>query len=259
MTVAVDKWRVFCQNQLDFLRRLLDNYYYAFVARSISDMLLQPVDKSLRDKLIEAKVICEAFDLWDKFNHQRALELLEPHGSQFYPYIIDLKRILGKSRATGYEMVSDLTYNAERRASQKHYDDAIARLYRATELFAQIRLEKEYGYKTGEMKLEQLPEHLQEAYERHTRDNKLMLGLRDDYELLLKLGDPFGKKYKEKEGSILNALNKRNSSIGAHGKNPLNEEDYHLVKNKLMGFILESANEIGLDMGIKQLPGRGIL
>jgi len=25
--VVVDKWRIFCQNQLDFLRRQLDNYY----------------------------------------------------------------------------------------------------------------------------------------------------------------------------------------------------------------------------------------
>jgi len=125
--------------------------------------------------------------------------------------------------------------------------------------FAQIRLEKEYEYKTGEIKREQLLEHLQEAYKKHIRDDKLMLGLRDDYELLLKLGDPFGKKYKEKEGNILNALNKRNSSIGAHGKNPLGEEKYHLVKNKLTGFILESANDVGLDMEIEQMPGREIL
>ena len=81
----------------------------------------------------------------------------------------------------------------EARAVQKHYDDAIARLYRAIELFAQVRLEKEFGYKTGDLKLEQLPEHLHDEYRCRIRDGKILLGLVEDYELLLKLGDIFGK------------------------------------------------------------------
>ncbi len=120
----------------------MKNYNYGFVANSIGEMLTHPLDRSLQDKLIEARAVCESFDLWDKFDHKRALELIEPYGSKYYPYIIDLKKILGKSKASGYELVSDLLNNADRRAAQLHYDDAIARLYRAIELFAQIRLEK---------------------------------------------------------------------------------------------------------------------
>jgi hypothetical protein len=258
--IVIDKWRILCQNQSDFLRRLLTRYHYAFAASSISEMLLHPLDKSLRDKLVEARVVCEAFDLWDTFNHQKALELIEPYGSRFYPYIINLKKILGKSKATGYEIVSDLLNNAERRAAQKHYDDAIARLYRAIELFAQIRLEKEYGYKSGEMRLEQLPDHLQEEYRGRIRDGKLMLGLREDYELLLKLGDPFGKAFKQKEGKIIDAIKRRNSSIsGGHGLTPLKEEDFIYVKDRLKGFIMETADEIGLKLEMEQLPTRDIL
>lgn len=258
--VVINKWELFYQSQLEFLKGFLDNYYYAFVARSISAMLSHPLDKSLRDKLIEARVICEAFDLWDKFHHQKALELLEPHGKRFSAYIISLKNMLGKARATGYELVSDLLNNAERRAAQRHYDDAIARLYRATELFAQTRLEREYGYKSSDLKLEQLPEHLREEYKGHIRDNKLILGLREDYELLSKLDDPIGKKYKEREGRMIDAIKRRNFSIsGGHGLTPLGEADYRFVKDRLIGIIMEAGRVIGLNLEMEQLPGSEIL
>jgi CRISPR-associated protein (TIGR02710 family) len=257
--VVIDKWSIFYQNRLESFREPLENHYYAFVASSISEMLGRPMEGSLRDKLIEIRVVCEAFDLWDRFHHQKALDLLEPYGRRFSPYIINAKKILGKTRATGYELVSDLLRNAERRAVQKHYDDAIARLYRATELFAQIRLEKEYGYRTGDLGLNQLPEDLREEYTGHTRADKLILGLRDDYNLLSKLGDPIGSVFKVREARIIDALTRRNSSIGAHGLIPMTEGDYHLVKASLEGFIIEAADEIGLNPETEQLPGSEIL
>lgn len=257
--VVIDKWMIMCQNQLDFLRRSLKSYHYAFIVNSISEMLSHPLDKSLRDKLIEARAVSEAFDLWDKFNHREALELLEPYG-RFYPYIIDLKKILGKSKASGYELVSDLLNNAERRAVQKHYDDAIARLYRAIELFAQIRMEKEYGYKTDDLKLEQMPEELKDEYKCRVRDGKILLGLVEDYELLFKLGDHFGKKFEQNKGRIIDGIKRRNKSIsGGHGTTPLGEEDYLFVKDRLKGFIFEAAGEIQVNIEIKQLPVKDIL
>jgi len=258
--VVIDKWMIICQNQLDFLRRSLKNYHYGFIVNSISEMLSHPLDKSLSDKLIEARAVSVAFDLWDKFNHQEAMELLEPYGSRFYPYIIDLKKILGKSKGSGYELVCDLLNNAERRAVQKHYDDAVARLYRAIELFAQIRMEKEYGYKSDDLKLEQMPDELKDEYKCRVRDGKILLGLVEDYELLFKLGDPFGKKFEQNKGRIIDAIKRLNQSIsGGHGTTPLGEEDYFFVKDRLKGFIFEAAGEIGAAMDMKQLPVKDIL
>jgi len=257
--VAINKWNIFYQNLLESFHEPLDNYYYAFVDSSISGMLTRSINVSLRDRLIRIRVVCEAFDQWDRFHHGKALDLLEPHGSRYHPYIIILKKILGKNRATGYEMVSDLLNNAERRAVHKHYDDAIARLYRATELFAQIRLEKEYGYRSGDLSLDQLPNNLNDEYAGYARNGKLILGLRDDYVLLSKLGDPVGIKYNEREGRIIDALTRRNSSIGAHGLVPMHEEDYNVVKDRLQGFIIEAAGEIGVNLVMEQLPGSIIL
>jgi hypothetical protein len=258
--VVIDKWMIICQNQLDFLKRSLKSYHYAFIVNSISEILSHPLDKSLRDKLVEARAVSVAFDLWDKFNHREALELLEPYGSGFYPYIIDLKKILGKSKGSGYELVCDLLNNAQRRAAQKHYDDAVARLYRAIELFAQIRMQKEYGYKTDDLKLEQIPEELKDEYKCRIGDGKILLGLVEDYELLFKLGDPFGKKFEKNKGKIIDAIKRRNQSIsGGHGTTPLGEEDYLFVEDRLKGFIFEAAGEIGVTMEMKQLPVKDIL
>jgi len=257
--VVIDKWSIFYQNRLESFREPLENHYYAFVAGSISEMLHRPIEGTLRDRLIEVRVICEAFDLWDRFRHEGALELLEPYGGRFAPYIIHAKKILGMIRATGYELVSDLLKNAERRAVQKHYDDAISRLYRATELFAQIRLEKEYGYQTGDLRLNQLPKDLRSEYEEHPMGDKLILGLRDDYVLLSKLKDPIGRTFKEREARIIDALTRRNSSIGAHGLIPMGERDYHLVADSLGGFMMEAARGIGVDLTMEQLPGGEIL
>lgn len=257
--VVIDKWMIICQNQLDFLKKLLYIYHYAFIANSISEMLSHPLDKALRDKLIEARTVSEAFDLWDKFKHKEALELLEHYG-RFYPYIINLKKILGKTGGSGYELVCDLLNNAERRAAQKHFDDAVARLYRAIELFAQIRMEKEYEYKTDDLKLEQLPERLKDEYNCRIRDGKILLGLVEDYELLFKLGDHFGKKFEQNRGRIIDAIKKRNTSIsGGHGTTPLAEEDYFFVRDRLKGFIFEAAKEIGVNMEMEQLPRKDVL
>jgi hypothetical protein len=109
------------------------------------------------------------------------------------------------------------------------------------------------------LKLSDLPENLREEYQPRVRDNRLVLGLREDYELLFKLGDLIGAKFIEKKEKILNALTRRNLSIGAHGVNPLSEEDYRLVKDILGGFIVEAATECDITLQIPQLPNVGIL
>ncbi|KUK56371.1 MAG: CRISPR-associated protein, TIGR02710 family [Atribacteria bacterium 34_128] len=203
---------------------------------------------------------CFYFNCWDKFEHEKALELLQPYDKDFFAYIIPLKRILRKTKATGYELVGDLLNNAERRATQQRYDDAIARLYRATELFAQIRIEKTKGYKLGNLTLKELDEELRPEYSKYMKENdRLLLGLREDYELLYKMKDPVGNEFKENEGSLLEALKHRNSSILAHGLIPLKEKDYNFVNERLKGFILRAAKRINLHLEMKQLPQEEII
>ncbi len=116
---------------------------------------------------------CRAFDAWDKFDHASAWELLQNlmKYSEIKPRALFLKRVMssrqeidenftapGRMAAHGYEIVEDLLFNAERRAAQDRYDDAVSRLYRALELLVQIRLWDQHGIKTGQVETEKLPD-----------------------------------------------------------------------------------------------------
>jgi CRISPR-associated protein (TIGR02710 family) len=253
--VVINKWQIFAEQSLKLAANALENYDYALAKTIISGTLFHTLEPSFERRLLRARQLCAAFDCWDKFEHEKSLELLQPYGENFSDYIIILKRILGKIKATGYELVGDLLNNAERRAAQKRYDDAIARLYRATELFAQIRMEKTKGYKLGKLTLKELDKELRPEYSKYIKENdKLLLGLRKDYELLYKMKDPIGNEFKENEDSLLEALKYRNLSILAHGITPLKEKDYNFVNERLKEFILKAANKIDLHLKLKQLP-----
>lgn len=258
--VIVNKWQIFAEQRLESAAEALRKYDYALAEAIVSQLLFHPLEPGFQRRLLRIRQVCEAFNGWDKFDHRKALDLLTPYGKDFSSYIVILKKILKRTKSTGYELVADLFNNAERRATQKHYDDAVARLYRATELFAQLRLEKMRGCKLGQVNLEELPEDLRPEYSKYAKEEgKLLLGLREDYELLHKLQDPVGKEFKEDEGRILGALTYRNSSIYAHGITPLEEKDYNLVSDGLKGFVFRAARKIQVDLKIEQLPRDEIL
>jgi len=259
--VIVDKWRIYCRNQMNLVKESIRNFDYAYAMSAITEILNQPLEKSLMKQLLDAKVICQAFDSWDKFQHQKALTLIVNHGRLYSEHIIALKKILGEFKdASGYEMVGDLLNNASRRAHRGYYDDAVARIYRASELFAQTRLKKQHKLISGEMKLADLPIAIRLEYESRVRQNdRIMLGLRDDYMLLLKLEDPIGLAYKAMDKRFEDALTRRNKGIGAHGITPLGRDDYCFVNETLGGFILTTANELGINIDVPQMPQEGIL
>ena len=253
-------WGIFCQLQMDSAKRAIENYGYSSADSLLSELSQHSLESSLEKRIIRDRLLCKAFAYWDKFDHAAALNLLEREAQGFVEYILILKKILGKMQTTGYELVVDLLLNAQRRAAQSHYDDAVARLYRATELFAQIRLKKEYGIDTSDLKLNQLKDDIRPYYESRVRDDgKVMLGLREDYELLLRLCDQTGKIYENQKARVIDTLKRRNQSIVAHGLTPLMKNDYQSVWDILKGFIDEMAEKISLTMEFKQLPTKGIL
>lgn len=259
--VIIEKWLLYCENQLKLAKKEISDFDYGYADAVISEILNHPLDKFNRDNLLEGRILCESFDLWDKLNHRRAFELIANCQSRFSDSTIALKKIIGKNKnANGYEIVGDLLNNAARRAHRGLYDDAVARLYRATELFAQIRLEKQFGYKSDELKLTDLPDNLRPVYKTRVRDNnRLLLGLHDDYELLLKLNDPVGTQYALQKYKIINVLKKRNDSIFAHGLKPLEQIDYREVRKVLGGFIDEASKAISISCTIPQFPQEGIV
>ncbi|MGD1874758.1 MAG: TIGR02710 family CRISPR-associated CARF protein [Mastigocoleus sp.] len=236
--------------------------YSAAVAelKQLSASMQLPADS--KKKIQSLYYCCSGFETWDKFQHQEALDLLqsEKKRPEIKDFFISLKRVINsRSRiddnfkitkeeeipSHGYEIVQDLLLNAERRATQERYDDAVGRLYRALELLAQIRLLQEYEIKTGSVELEKLPESLRTEYQQQRSPSKkeIKLGLLNSYELLSKLpNEPLGELYQKNSKQLQNALSKRNNSLFAHGFQPINNSDYQVMKNIVVKFIEDGIN-----------------
>ena len=114
----------------------------------------------------------------------------------------------------------ELLANADRRGRQGRYDDAIARLYRATELFVQGKLYDAFGAGLGKVQRDRVPQGQFDNWVKRFgegREGVYELGLRDAFEGLAFSQNPEHKEIAGRYDSISNHLQKRNNSILAHG------------------------------------------
>lgn len=256
----VNSWEVRARQRMEEARRLFNDHHYA-AAETLLGSILQTgaVSTTLQTMLREWIGLARGLDAWDRFDHARAMAVLTPYQSRIVPNYIFLKQILGTDkRATGYEAAFDLLRNAERRAHQGRYDDGVARLYRATEMFAQIRLrQRTPSLNSSNLDLTLLPEALRERYEslQDSEDGKIRLGLRQDYELMAALGDPVGVAYQAVSKNLLNGLSARNNSILAHGEQPLTAADYRAFADLIVSLFEGACKQLKVTINAPQFPG----
>lgn len=149
-----------------------------------------------------------------------------------------------------YYILASLLNNARRRFEEHKYDDAIARLYRALELIAQIRLKKQYKLNSSKIDLEILKNrdidetYFEKLHNQKEEEGKVRLGLYQDYELLNYLNDNLGEFFEQNYGEISNCIEFRNKSILAHGLNNQSSEDYKRFEK----IVLEAANILNNDI-----------
>ena len=258
MAALINAWEVRARQRLAEAWRLFNAYAYASAGALLESLLRTgPLSPALQDEVRQWVALCRAFDAWDRFDHARARQLLEPYQSRFVPQWRFLKALIGLERATGYEPVLDLVRNAERRAARGRYDDAVARLYRALEMLAQVRLrQREPPLDTGNLDVSALPEGLRNRYEalRDPGDGKVRIGLRRAYDLLAELDDPLGRVWREHEKRVLNTLKKRNASILAHGSQPLGAGDFQEMHQIVQGFVEEGLAALEVEVQAPQFP-----
>lgn len=201
-------------------------------------------DPKIQNKFATLETLAEAYSLWDKFDLNEAFSklcnisdnpLLVEWGVK--SKVEDHKQVLHKEKKDNFciERIVDLLENARRRGDlERKCDDAVARLYRCLEYIGQLRMAEKNLYKkdakgnpdTGDLDVNHLPEELQDKYIKYKdqKDNKVKLGLHQNFELLSDLGDNSGKLLIE--GSLKKLLSLRNNSILAHGFGPISEETY---------------------------------
>lgn len=227
-------------------------------------------DPQTRQWLRWLEALLVGLDAWDRFDHRRALEVIEGlddprlRESLLFPLkrVIASRRILDREadaqrwpqiKGHGLEAVEDLLRNAERRASQERYDDAVGRLYRAMELTEQLLLKTGVcdqigpgGIDTGNVQVDRLPDEIQAHWRSKGQLNAshsnqgLKIGLVDGFDLLSDMGHPTGQAWQQRRSKFVDALLKRNNSLFAHGFKPVDYSNWQELWDCLGPFLREA-------------------
>lgn len=204
--------------------------------------------------------LCKAYHAWDNMNFENAFDYLKDvdmNKIEFDDIRNELKynlKALGtivnarSSNLKNCYILASLINNAIRKAEEYKYDDAIARLYRAFELTAQIKLDY-YNIDSSDVDTSILLDknvsaEFIDGLENAREDEKIRIGLVMDYLLLNELGDDLGKYYVENENRIKNMTVKRNNSILAHGLESSSKEDF----DEFLEVVINIARKLDKDM-----------
>ena len=272
----------FADIELDQIRRFAAKGFYDAALDLCRAVMRQVADLETAKRLELLENWLEICQLWDGFAHshpnagerpnlgQRLADLI----SQLQQYRLpdpdaeqrrrNLEFLQGLRRPAEGEMnvcdlhrLADIWAQAERRAGQGKYDDAVARLYRITEMALAVRL-SEHGLKATDrpcwakmqkqvgksyeqlcQKVEALP--ADEAGKKPSLPREY-LGLANLAALLAALDPAFRRgsyaaiRAKLGEGGV---FHRRNRSVLAHGTLPLTKEDYRRAEREIR-FILRS-------------------
>ena len=219
-----------------------------------------PGNTLLRNRLNRARDISKAFAAWDRFDHREALRLLEIYqpviGKDLGRYFATLRLLVENNEPA---LLLDLWRNAERRAVQGRYDDAVARCYRMVEWTAQWLLHTRCGIDTSDIAPAQLPDDF-DLSKGHA--DKIQAGLFKAWELVgIKLpGSAAGKFAANRLPTMLDHIQVRNNSILAHGKTPVGRENwqkFHLwLDQTFLPMLCEEMKQVRISKMAQQLPDR---
>ena len=137
-----------------------------------------------RARLLLGKALSSALAFWDDFDHAAALTQIEDYAgriSQHLPRLLpDLRKLAGDDPSSKAARLWDLWLNAERRAAQGRFDDAVARWYRLMEWTAQWQLKVQLGADTADFPGELLAPGMDAT---PGRNGKIEVGLRKAWQI----------------------------------------------------------------------------
>jgi CRISPR-associated protein (TIGR02710 family) len=190
--------------------------------------------------------LAEGYDLWERFHYRQAWDKLKTSVKAMEMAAVwggpaGLKELLPKIKANaGFleklvldptevkELLAiDLLAHARRRLDvDRDPEHAMVALTRALEGFAQQQLFKQYKLKTWDVRLEQLPQALQETRTCYLDDvdGKFKLPLQAQFRTLAELGDPAGHAFLRMWPTMKPLVDAANHSVLGHGFEPIKAE-----------------------------------
>ncbi len=205
-------------------------------AERLSRVGTKGLSEAMAARIRTLSSLAEAFADWDTFRVKEFLARYgkiedavreDPQLAEFAlpPETLEpLTKIAGSEERDGDypdELLLDLMNNAVRRLIERRHDDALIRLHRAAELYAQVLLLNEYGIRTDDVEIRKVPPRYRTAFEAERRldDATIKLGLRRSYDLLDILGHPIGEAFRESK-ALQTTLKARRNLVLAHGTRP---------------------------------------
>jgi CRISPR-associated protein (TIGR02710 family) len=208
--------------------------------------------------------LCRAYLAWDHFNHKLALITYKRLDTAFLPSefvlhkaSLELLTELAKRNMSPLA-VSDLVANADRRVKEGRFDDAVARLYRATEYLVQLALREvaidASNVDLNKIKSKDLRDRLgtQAIADPSEGGFKVRVALRTGFEILKDQGHKLGEWLDN--DALWRSLAARNQSILAHGFTPVSETDYQNLRRQVIDLANEANPDIVRQIDTVQFP-----
>ena len=249
------------QRQIAPYQQAWQRYAYAEAQAGISQ-IKPPTSIAIRGQYNQFKDLSKAFAEWDNFNHREAREILgiyAPKLPENYKTYLAIAQRLNDTNPQKREAARlwDLYLNAQRRAVQGRYDDAVARVYRLIEWTAQWLLESQCNIKTADVALDQIPEGV------HLSQNKgqWQAGLFTAWQLVsLKTQGAAAEFFTSQQDHLNNYLQIRNFSILAHGFEPVSTENWQAfqswLEQQFVPMLLVETSKVGIKAIPMQLPSQ---
>lgn len=206
--------------------------------------------------------VARGYAAWERFHYDEALRVLKSalrswrQAVEANPSILyaEARPVLERNvawleqlgthtrhfRCPHADLVTDMIANAERRAEEGKYDDAVVRLYRALELGAQTAVFRRLRCETSAVPADRLPEALRADYVRRgyeVQPGVFQLPMEASYRLLAELGEPEGLSFLERQEDMRKIQSARNFSMLAHGLNPTTREAYDSLHTIITAFL----------------------
>ena len=269
--------QILIQRKLDSVIILFNAHRFDSCLKILEHIKTQISGTENRDMIDKMISLCNAYDLWDRFDHEKAADILLKTGNspiniyENKKFFHSMKDILNTPEKRNIEefFIVDILNNSERRAKEGRYDDAVARLYRVFELLAQWHVRKmglcneenlrqgNYSIDKSKLREEQVKYFRERGY---LESDGIKPGLFDTYHFLARCEHSMGLEFEE-DGHLHHLLSGRNSSILAHGIRSVGREIYEELLEKCIRYVekygdkdIAKLRQLARFPEIKQIP-----